>query len=242
MQPYFFPYLGYFDLINQADIWVMYDAAQYIHHGWVNRNRILHPMSGWQYILVPVRKHPHTAPINRIEVAEEMKWESRFFKQLSHYHMDAPYYSEVIRFLEANLAAPERNLSRLNVNLIRATCDCLGIDTPVHVFSERNPAIRTAQGPENVALSICQAYDASEFINPPGGAGLYRAERFAELGIKLTIQDFTNMPYACGRYKFEPALSIIDVMMWNLPEDIKRYLDAFRMNADPNLTEASSPL
>lgn len=232
MQPYFFPYLGQFDLINQADVWIVYDVAQYIRHGWVNRNRVLHPTSGWQYILVPMKKHPFTTPINQMEIASEIDWKTRIFRQLQHYHTDAPYYSQVTGFLEECLANPENNLARLNTRLFRKTCRWLGIDTPIYVFSEMDLAMTPVRGAEDLALSICQAVGASEYINPPGGAGLYNAERLAKHGTKLTIQSFTNMTYDCGRCHYEPALSIIDVMMWNSPEQIKHYLDTFRLKQE----------
>ncbi len=232
MQPYFFPYLGHFDLINQADMWIVYDVAQYIRHGWVNRNRILHPASGWQYIVVPVRKHPCTTPIKEVEIADEVNWRTRIFRQLAHYQCAAPYYRQVIGFLKEQLDVSEGNLARLNTRLLRATCRRLGIDTPIHVFSGMDLELAPAHGPENLVLSLCQAVGASEYINPPGGAGLYSAEHLAAHGIKLTIQAFTNMPYDCGRYQFEPALSIIDVMMWNAPEQIKRYLDTWRLGQE----------
>jgi hypothetical protein len=230
MQPYFFPYLGHFDLANQADMWIVYDVAQYIRHGWVNRNRVLHPTSGWQYIVVPVRKHRYTAPINQIEIVSEIDWKTSIFRKLQHYHMDAPCYSEVIRFLGDCFSGSECNLARLNVDLFRRTCRCLGIGTPIHVVSEMNLTLAPAHGPEELALSLCQAVGASEYINPPGGAALYNADRFVERGITLTIQSFENMPYDCGRFRYEPALSIIDVMMWNSPGRIKHYLETWRLH------------
>ena len=74
MQPYFFPYLGYFDLINRVDKWIVFDTPQYIRHGWVNRNRILHPHQGWQYIVVPLKKHDRDTSINQIETADPTEW------------------------------------------------------------------------------------------------------------------------------------------------------------------------
>jgi hypothetical protein len=90
------------------------------------------------------------------------------------------------------------------------------------------------RGPENLALAICRSVHASEYINPPGGAGLYHAENFSEHCIQLTIQSFTNMSYGCGRFQFLPGLSIIDVLMWNSPEQIKCYLDTFRFKLGTN--------
>jgi hypothetical protein len=232
-QPYFFPYLGHFDLINQADVWIVYDVAQYIRHGWVNRNRILHSTSGWQYIIVPLKKHHFTTPINQIEISSDFDWRTKIVCQLHHYRKEAPYYSQTIDFLEECFSESERNLARCNTRILRATCHRLGIETPIQVFSEMGLSIGSVESPEDLAIGICLAVGAGEYINPPGGAGLYSAERFAERGIKLTIQSFTNMTYDCGRYHYEPALSIIDVMMWNSPEQIKHYLDSSHSNRTP---------
>jgi hypothetical protein len=234
MQPYFFPYLGYFDLINQADVWIVYDVAQYIHHGWVNRNRVLHPTSSWWYIVVPLKKHHFTTPINQIEISDKVDWRTRIIRQLRHYHKESPYYSQVISFLEECFAGSELNLAQFNVELFRKTCCRLGIDKPIHVFSEMDLRIGQHKNPQDLALRICSAMGASEYINPPGGAGLYNAADFHACGIQLTIQTFTNMPYTCGRFQYEPALSIIDVMMWNPPEQIKHYLDTFRSTYPAN--------
>jgi hypothetical protein len=233
MQPYFFPYLGQFDLLNMADMWIAYDPAQFIRHGWVNRNRVLHPTSGWQYIIVPVKKHSRITPINQIEIAGGA-WKTQIFKQLQHYRIDAPFYGQVIRFLEEVFAEDETSLAKLNSTLFRKTARRLGIQTPVYIFSELGRSIEPARGPENLALEICRAVGASEYINSPGGVHLYSPERFVEHGVRLTIQTFTTMPYSCGRFQFEPNLSIIDVMMWNSPEQIKHYLDTFRLNTGNN--------
>ena len=225
MQPYFFPYLGQFDLINRADMWIVYDLAQYIRHGWVNRNRVLHPASGWQYVIVPLKKHPHTALINQLAISTDVDWQARIFRQLQHYRTDAPYYLEVIGLLEECLAGGEQNLARLNIKTFRLVCQRLGIKTPIHVFSEMNLAVEPGRGAQALALGICRAAGASEYINPPGGAGLYQAPDFTAHGIKLTIQSFKPLGYVCGRYQYEPGLSIIDVMMWNSVDTIKYFLD-----------------
>lgn len=228
MQPYFFPYLGYFDLLNMADMWIVYDAAQYIRHGWVNRNRVLHPAAGWQYIILPLKKHHFVAPINEISIASDIDWQKRIFRQLEHYHMDASHYDSVIDFLKECFSLPYTNLARINTEIFRLTAQKLGIKTPIYVFSEMNLSLGKIESPEELALQICLAVGAGEYINPPGGAGLYHSDQFAKHGITLTIQEFKNMPYECGRFKYEPALSILDVMMWNSCTGIKNYLDTFR--------------
>jgi hypothetical protein len=234
MQPYFFPYLGYFDLANQADLWIVYDDSQYIRHGWVNRNRILHPHGGWQYVIVPLEKHPHSTPISRIRASARINWKAAIFKQLLHYENKAPYYRPVIAFLREGLSEPEDNLSSLNTKLFRSTCRLLGIDTPIRPFSDLNLPGLPVGRPEDLALAICRAAGADEYINRPGGAGLYDEKRFLEHRLKLTIQTYASFIYDCGRYPFIPDLSIIDVLMWNSPEQIKRYLDTGRVERGRN--------
>jgi hypothetical protein len=230
MQPYFFPYLGYFDLINMADEWIVFDTPQYMKYSWVNRNRVLRPDSGWQYIVVPLRKYHHTTPINQIEILNGMDWKGLILRQLEHYKKSAPYYAQVIAFLGDCFSSSEENLAELNTNLFQKTCHYLGIHTPIRVCSKMDLILHgPVNGPGDWGLRIAQAVGASEFINRPGGAAFLNENSFQDHGIKLTIQSFTNMTYDCGRYTFEPDMSIIDVMMWNSPEKIKHYLDISRL-------------
>jgi len=230
MQPYFFPYLGHFDLINQVDAWIVFDTAQYMRHHWMNRNRILHPNAGWQYITVPLRKHAQAIPINQVQIAMEEDWRGRILRQLQHYRQKAPFYKPVIGFLEECFAEASASLAETNLATLKKTCQRLGISTPMRVFSQMNLALEGAiEGPGDWALVISRAAGAAEYVNPAGGAALFDEGQFAAHHIKLTIQSFTNMLYPCEPYQFEPGLSIIDVMLWNAPEQIKRYLDESRL-------------
>lgn len=228
MQPYFFPYLGYFDLINYVDLWIIFDTPQYIRHGWVNRNRILHPNSGWQYIMVPTTKHSQKTKINQIEISYSDDWKKKFFGQLMHYKKNAPYYPDVIDLLEECFDNREVFLSKFNYLILKRICQKLNITTEIVVFSEMELLIEEVSEPGDWALNISKALNASEYINPPGGENLFNKEKFSENGIKLSIQSFVNMDYFCKNYNFEPNLSIIDVLMWNSPGDIKKHLDDYR--------------
>jgi hypothetical protein len=229
MQPYFFPYLGYFDLLNITDEWIVFDTPQYIKQGWINRNRVLSPDSGWQFITVPVKKHPFTTPINQIEIFTGSDWKGEIFKQLNHYKKEAPYYSEVISFMKDCLSGVDRNLAKANTLLFQKVADRLGINKPIHVFSEMDLHLSgPINSPGEWGLRISQAVGASEYINRPGGVAFMDEDHYRENGIKLTFQNFTSMKYDCGRHPFEPDMSIIDVMMWNSCDKIKNYLDTFR--------------
>src|SRR5687767_9328128 len=107
MQPYFFPYIGYFDLIHSVDQWVVFDTPQYIRHGWINRNRILHPTAGWQHIIAPVRKHHRAAPIGDIRVVEDGGWRALIPRQIEHYRGHAPHFGAVAALVHDCLRSPE---------------------------------------------------------------------------------------------------------------------------------------
>ena len=100
MQPYFFPYLGYFDLINISDQWIVFDTVQYMRQGWINRNRILHPKEGWQYIIVPRKKHRRQTAIKDVEVSADPEWRRRILAQIQHYQKGAPCYEETYQLVE----------------------------------------------------------------------------------------------------------------------------------------------
>lgn len=227
MQPYFFPYLGYFDLINYTDKWIVFDDVQYIRHGWINRNRILHPVEGWTYIIVPVN-HTREMHIQEVTIAEDKKWKKRILGQLQNYKKKAPCYDEVMGLMEDCLAFKDHRISHFNVFALRKVCAYLGIHFDYAIFSEMNLYLENIEAPGDWALQISQAVGAHEYANPPGGEALFDKKRFSASNIKLTIRDLPPLIYDCPGYKFIPNLSIIDVLMWNTAETIKIYLDQHR--------------
>jgi hypothetical protein len=227
MQPYFFPYLGYFDVIHCAEEWIVADLVQYIRHGWVNRNRILHPATGWQYITVPVRKHALETPIRDIAIADT-DWRTPILRHLDHYRTRAPHFAAVFALVERGLARPEPSLARLNTALLADVCAYLGLPFRYRYLSEMNLALGPIERPADWALRICEAVGAHEYVNPPGGAALYDPAEFARHGLALNLRPLIDFRYACGPYTFVPHLSIVDVLMWNAPETVRRHLDAIR--------------
>jgi hypothetical protein len=225
MQPYFFPYLGYFDLINYSERWIVFDTAQYIRHGWVNRNRILHPNEGWQYIIVPLKKHGREILIKDIEINEEPKWIYRVMGQIQHYKEKAPFFGDTYRLLEHCLHMKEVSLSRLNVAILERICQYLGIKFEYEYLSEMNLTFGPIEGPGDWALRISEAMGANEYVNPPGGKKIFNMSKFKELGMRLTFRDLPPIMYQCPGYHFIPYLSILDVLMWNSPDQVKAYLD-----------------
>lgn len=224
MQPYLFPYLGYFQLIDATERWVVFDTPQFIRHGWVNRNRILHPTEGAQYILAPLIKKPRHTPILEMHLADKSACLDRIRGQFQHYRKWAPYFEETIALIEATFAGDETQLCALNVRSLELCCERLGIELDVRVFSKMSLELGEVQGPGDWAPKVASALGARSYTNPPGGEDLFDPAQFAELGIELQILDTELRPYDQGRRPFEPGLSILDVFMWNSPEEARALL------------------
>jgi len=233
MQPYFLPYLGYFDLLNIVDEFIAFDTSQYVRHGWYNRNKILHPASSFWFISLPIKLHQSFLRINEIEISKNEDWKLRILRQLSHYKNDAPYYTSVKNFLENSFENLSNNLSQVNIQLLKDVSSYLGIKTPIKVFSEMNLVINEEiKKPGDWGWIISKKIGANVLINRPGGISFIDKNEYEKRGIKLIFQNFENMKYNCGKYDYIPDLSIIDVMMWNSPNEIKYYLDNWRINKE----------
>jgi hypothetical protein len=229
MQPYFFPYLGYFALIKHSDIFIVADNVQYIESGWIRRNRILKPKGGWQYLGVPIAKCSHKTIINEVRIKDDEPWRDRIFRQLDHYRKKAPYYLDVIRFLEHAFAVETDSISDLNVHLLVETCRYIGIPFNVDIFSQMAVAVERATAPDEWALNTCKAFGADTYINPPGGIDFYDRHRYLRSGVELQFLQVNLKPYEQRNGTFEAGLSILDVMMFNTPQQIHTMLDDYEM-------------
>ena len=227
MQPYFFPYIGYWQLINAADCFVLFDDAQYIRHGWVNRNRILKPGGGWQYILVPLKKHCLTESIKNVQVHPDKKWKELIIRQLAHYKKKARYFDETNEVVyEILFSINEQNIGAVNFNTILKICEYLGIKKEIIVSSEQNFNYADVGDAGEWALRIAEEMGAAEYINPAAGANLFNREKFTSSNIKLSFLKSKETVYS-QRGAFVPALSIIDVLMFNSIEGTKRFLNDY---------------
>lgn len=231
MQPYFFPYIGYFQLINYVDKWVVFDDIQYISKGWINRNRILHPdiKKEWQYFTVPTRKHAREYSIKDIEINAEKKWKDEFLGKLTHYKRKAPFYQETIDFVGDCIDCNYYNLSELILHTLKSTCNYLQIPFDYSVFSQMDINIDNVEHSGQWALLIADAMNANEYINPIGGYGIFKEKEFIKQGIKLRFLKPNLAPYIQRRGSFVSGLSIVDVMMWNDKEQIGNMLSNYKI-------------
>jgi hypothetical protein len=230
MQPYFFPYIGQFQLIGAVDRYVLCDDVQYIRHGWINRNRILKQGEGVQYIILPVCKHKSHTPIRDIKVVDGNEWKTAIFRQIELYKKKAPWYEQVSTLLCTVLSSTnEQNITRLNGLCLKAVCDYIGVNFKIEISSTLNLDYSNISATQDWAIHICKQLGASEYLNPPGGVSLYNKEEFARHNIGLHFVKPRLREYDQGRKQFEPGLSIIDVMMFNSPYDIKDMLTDYEL-------------
>ena len=229
MQPYFFPYLGYIGLIKHTDEFMLFDPVQFIRHGWIERNRILKPDSGWQYISVPLLKHQQETKIQDIKIDNSQNWQDKLFAQLQHYKKKSPFYKQTIEVIQKGISEKTDSITKLNFNTLKATCEYLAIPFNCTIFSERNLTIDSVNASDEWALNICKALHYDEYINPPGGQEFFNADKYHKAGIKLIFEKPKLEFYSQrrGPDNFEPGLSIIDVMMFNSPEQINIMLDKY---------------
>lgn len=228
MQPYFFPYIGYFSLIKHTDEFILFDTVQFIRHGWIERNRVLKQNEGWLYIKVPLVKHPHDTSIKDTQIDNSQDWKAKIIAQLQTYKKIAPNYPQVNKLVEESLKQEFPDIVSLNKSCIKAVCDYLGITTDLKVFSKMDLEIETPTAPDEWALNICKAMeDVDEYWNLPGGREFFDAKKYADTGIKLKFQKIDLVEYDQKRRPFEPGLSIIDVLMFNSPKEVNIMLDNY---------------
>lgn len=233
MQPYFFPYIGYWRLIHAADTFVLLDDVQYIRHGWINRNRIMRHGGGWQYILMPLRKHSKNELIKNIHVHSEIDWTGKIIGQLAHYNYKkaAPFYDEVIELLTRIFCQIKcGSIGRINEHIINEICRYLDIRTKLLVSSDQNYDYGSVSDPGDWALRIAEQTNAREYINPASGAHIFDPEKFCFSKVKLSFLNSDELSYS-QRSVFQPSLSIVDVLMFNGKTGTRGLLEGFSIES-----------
>lgn len=230
MQPYFFPYLGHFSLIDAVDEWIVFDITQYTPKTWMNRNRILHPKEGWQYVTVPLSNSSISIKTHEAKVLNLGEAKANIIGKLSHYKKKAPYFESTIALVNDSFDFAENDsLVHLNVRGLAAVCRYLDIPFNFRIASELNLPLPEKLGPGDWALEICSLLGATHYINPASGEGIFDSGKFSARGIDLRFLKTREFVYRPGSYRYEPNLSIVDVLMWNSPAAV---VEAIRGNAD----------
>ena len=226
MQPYFFPYIGYFDLINCSDEFVVFDTAQYIKQGWINRNRVLHPVDDWQYILAPVEKHESHTPISRVTIVPGDDWKLKLLAKLRHLKSHAPFFSETMELIEDCLSTEERHISTLNVTILSKICQHLNISFNYRFLSKSQLEFQEDLGPGDWALKMAESLRAQKYVNLPSGEALFDRDAFDRSNIELCVRKIPEFIYSTGKFNHQSKLSIIDVLMWNQVDTVHDFLQS----------------
>ncbi|MBI3898546.1 MAG: WbqC family protein [Gammaproteobacteria bacterium] len=233
MQPYFFPYIGYWQLLHAADTFVLLDDVQYIQGGWINRNRILKLGGGWRYISVPLKKHSANEPIKNIH-AHGNDWKLPILRQLEHYgHKNrAPHYREVKELLQEIFSriGNEESIVKINESIVHEVCQYLGVTTRVLTSSSQNLDYANVHDAGEWSLRIAEQMRAREYINPIGGKGLFDPGKYQASNVKLSFLKSDAINYAQGG-EFEPSLSIVDVLMFNGAAGTRELLDKYSIES-----------
>ena len=212
MQPYFFPYIGYFQLIKAVDKFVVYDNIQYIKNGWINRNRFLQNGKD-NYFTLPLRKDSAYLDIKDRFISNDFD-KKKLCNQIKAAYAKAPFYSSIFPIFEEIIYSPHENLFEFVYASLLNVCEYIGIKTEFIISS--SVSIDHTLKSEDKVLAICRALSTTEYINAIGGMELYSKECFAENHIKLNFLKTQPIEYPqLNHHPFVPYLSILDVLMFN---------------------------
>jgi len=227
MQPYIFPYIGYFHLIEASELFVFYDDVNYIKRGWINRNRILH--NGKDFLFtVPLKKVSQNKLINEIEPIIDEKWKKSFFSNLEFAYKKAPYYKDVIGVIKNIFDMHYSDITDLCINSIKGVYSYLGKELNYVKSSQFAPETKGLEK-ANRLIEITKKAGYSKYTNAIGGQSLYDKEYFKEKGIELYFVKSNLQDYKQFKNEFIKGLSIIDVLMFNDKNTIIKYLNDYEL-------------
>ncbi len=227
MQPYFFPYIGYFQLINSVDNFVIYDNIEFTKKGWINRNRIL--VNGTdKFISLPIKKdsdylHVKDRKLSSIWEFERKKMLNRIFES----YKKAPCFEDIYEMIKSCIMYEDTNLFNFILHSLKTVLNYLNIKNNI-IVSSTLPVDHGLKNEQKV-ITLCKHLHADIYINPIGGIDLYSKEKFQLNNLELQFQKSSSISYAQFGNTFIPGLSIIDVMMFNKKEDINIHLNSYSL-------------
>ncbi len=228
MQPYFMPYIGYWQLIANTNKFIFFDVVQYNKKSWMNRNRILHPNTekNYQYISIPIKKHEKGTLISKILINNEEKWRDEIIGKLTFYKkLNAKFYPETINLLDNIFSNTSTTFLDLIISTTESICKYLDLPFEYEIASKIKFDRDIIEGPGDWALSICQSLNAKNYLNPYSGYNIFDEEKYKKNSIDIKFIKSNLTPYNQS-YKgdFVPGLSILDLLMFKSKEEIKKII------------------
>lgn len=228
MQPYFIPYLGYYQLMSAVDVFVIYDDIEYSKQSWINRNRLL-LKNGIDYITLPLAKGPDVAHVrDRCLASDWPKHRTKYLNRVEQAYKDRAQFQRGMELLNEIFNTQELNLFAFLKRSIDLTCQALNLKTPLLISSEIGDFRNLSSA--NKVQSICKAIDAEVYINPIGGQNLYSESDFEANGLKLGFIQTDFMSYQQNNSpQFYEGLSILDLIMSEDCDAMQRHLRSFQI-------------
>lgn len=227
MQPYFLPYIGYFQLINHVDKFVIYDEIQFTKKGWIHRNRMLMNNKDFMFSLSLKKDSDYLNIIDR-QLSNNFKADSlKLLRQIHGSYKKAKMFPQVFPMIEKILSYKDTNLFYFIKHSLKVVCDYLEIKTPLVVSStlEYDNNLKS----QDKVIAICKSMGANKYINPIGGTELYETKRFTAENIELSFIKSNDISYNQFENEFIPFLSILDVIMFNSKEQIMSHISNFKL-------------
>jgi hypothetical protein len=226
MQPYFFPYLGYFQLIHAVNLFVAYDDVNFIKGGWIARNFVLLNCAP-ALVTVPLVNLSPYKTIAKTQVVADDRWRLRMLKTLRQAYSKAPNFAAVYALAEAVLRSPCASIAELAMASVRAVADYLHLNTDIRNSADRygNSSLKG----EARILDICHREGAEAYYNLPGGMALYNRAAFGAAGVDLRFLQPSEPRYRQFSCTFVSRLSIIDVLMFNSVDAAQRLLESYEV-------------
>lgn len=225
MQPYFFPYIGYFQLLNSVDKYVIYDNIEYTKKGWINRNRIL--LNGHDALItLPLEKGSDHLDIKERFISSGFN-KKKMINQISEGYRKSPYYNTVMPIIENIITNTDNNLFNYIYNSVKEICKYLNIKTEI-IISSTVEIDHFLKGQDKV-IAFCKKLGAKDYYNAIGGQSIYTKDDFKKENINLQFLSSKPIIYQQFSNEFVPWLSIIDVMMFNTPEEINQMLSDYEL-------------
>jgi len=228
MQPYVFPYVGYFHLIEATNRMVFYDDVAFRKRSWINRNRIL--LEGRDHLFtIPVSGASQNKLILDVELAVDSSWRRKFMLTLRHAYGHAPHFGLVADLVEKVLSASHDSVADLAIASIDGVYDLMGLPWEHVRSSACSPQTRGLDGASRL-IRIARDQGAEEYVNAVGGRNLYDADEFLAGGLDLGFVESLPIEYdQLAGHPFVPGLSIIDVLMFNDVAGVRHALTQFRV-------------
>jgi hypothetical protein len=206
-QPQYLPWLGYFDKIDRADVFVLLDTVQFKKNEWQNRNRIK-TAQGVQWITVPVLyRFPQL--IREVEINNCEKWQHKQRQTILSNYRKAPCWSMLAPFFEEIFSTDWDTIAKLNIHVVKRLAAILGIETPLFVASDMGVF---PEDPDERLIAVARHFGADAYLAGSGGHGYMDLEKYRESGVDVTFQEYLHPVYNQLYGNFEPFLSVIDLI------------------------------